>query len=92
MLLWEKKFLDNQKKLITDVSLLLLSTPSSIGKQVTDFIFSGLKEEEPWEGHSFLSTKMRKEQFSQVQLTKESFSYVIGQPDRQIKLAAKMIQ
>ena len=27
VLLWEKKFLDNQKKVITDVNLSLLSTP-----------------------------------------------------------------
>lgn len=49
VLLWEKKFLDPQKKPITDVIEHLFSITLSTGKQDTAFICLGLRAEVLWE-------------------------------------------
>jgi hypothetical protein len=90
VLLWEKKFLDSQKKPITDVNFILFSILLSIGKQAMVFICLDLKEEELWEVHILPLVKIKKELFSQVRQIKASYLCVIGQQDQQIKLVAKM--
>jgi len=45
-----------------------------------------------WEDRISLSTKVKKEQFSQAQLIKVNYLCVIGQQDQQMRQAAKTIQ
>ena len=93
VLLWEKKFLDNQKKLVTDVFITLCSIHLSIGKLATVSICSDLKEEELWEDPLLLSIKIKRKLSSLVQLIKVNFLFVIGPQDQlEIKVVAKMIQ
>ena len=90
VLLWEKKFLDSQKKPITDVVFILFSIPLSTGKQVMASICLDLKEEELWEVHILPLAKTKRELFLQALQIKASYLCVIGQQDQQTKLAAKM--
>jgi WD40 repeat protein len=92
VLLWEKKFLDPQKKPITDVIHRLFSMPSSIGKQDTDSISSGPKGEEQWEARTSPSIATKREQFSLEQPTRENFLFAIGQPAQLTRLEARMIR
>ena len=56
-----------------------------------DSISSDLKEEEPWEVHQLPSTKAKKEPCLLAHLTKENFSFAIGQQDQLIKPEVKTI-
>lgn len=91
VLLWEKKFLDPQKKPITDVNYTLFSMLLSIGKQDMASTYSVQKEEELWGAPILLLIVMKRELYSQEQQIKESYLFVIGQHVQLMKQEAKMI-
>jgi hypothetical protein len=92
VLLWEKKFVDAQKKPITDVFFSLFSILWSIGKLVMGSICSGLKEEVLWVDLILHLIKMRKEPFSLAHLIRANYLFVIGLPGPLMKQEAKTIQ
>lgn len=83
--------MDNQKKIITDVTTRLFSIQLSTGRQVTDSIYFDPREEEPWEDLPSPSIEMKKEQSSQGLQIRGNFLSVTGRLDLQTKLAAKTI-
>lgn len=89
VLLWEKKFLDAQKKPVTDVNSVLFSSANSLGKQATGFICSAQKEEARWEGPSWSSRRMKRGLCLLAHLTKANSSCATGLPARLMRLGAR---
>lgn len=89
VLLWEKKFLDPQKKPITDVTNHSFSTLSSTGRQATVSISSGLREEVQWVALTSPLIATKRGQSSLGLQTKENCLFVTGPQDQQMKLVAR---
>ncbi len=70
---------------------IIFSSHNFLGKLATDSTYLGLKEEVKWVVQLLHSKKMKRIQFLQVLPIKASCLSVIGQEDRQIKQALKMI-
>ena len=91
VLLWDKKFLDPQKKPITDVILMKFSIQWYLhGRLAMDSTFLGLKEEVQWVALKLPLIKMKSRLFLLEQVTKENCLFAIGQLVQLTKLAAKM--
>lgn len=91
VLLWEKKFVDAQKKPITDVFCSLFSILWSTGKLAMASTCSDLKEEVLWEDHILHLTKMRRELFSLARLTRANCLFATGRPAPLMRQEARTI-
>jgi WD40 repeat protein len=89
VLLWEKKFLDAQKKVISDVFPVLFSTRRLIGRRDMDFICFGRRVEVPWEDRTLLSIKTRSGLCLRGRLTRGSCSFAIGRRVQLMRLEAR---